>query len=106
MQGRHRTGLNHQFVADTVDPPSLRFGATSAIKSEQPEFAGVVKNFQTPATPLRGGFDVMQDGADINCLAVVAAVIFAELLHAKNFTQKCGGAKKFLNLGFVQGNHE
>jgi hypothetical protein len=25
---------------------------------------------------------------------VVAAVIFAKLLHAKNFTQKCEGAKK------------
>jgi hypothetical protein len=45
---------------------------------------------------LRGGFDVAQDGADVNRLAVVAAVIFAELLHAENFTQRRKDAKKFL----------
>jgi hypothetical protein len=45
---------------------------------------------------LRGGFDVAQDGADVNRLAVVATMIFAELLHAENFTQRRGDAKKFL----------
>jgi len=55
---------------------------------------------------LRRRFDVAQHGADVNRLAVVAAVIFAELLHAENIMQlvapKCneggsrGDAKKFL----------
>ena len=35
----------------------------------------------------RGDFDVAQHGADINRLAVIAAVIFAELLHAENIMQ-------------------
>jgi hypothetical protein len=34
---------------------------------------------------LRRRFDIAQRGADVNRLAVVAAVIFAELLHAENF---------------------
>jgi hypothetical protein len=55
---------------------------------------------------LSGEFDLAQHGADINRLAVVAVLIFAELLHAENIMQlvapKCneGGssedAKKFL----------
>jgi hypothetical protein len=39
-----------------------------------------------------------QHGADVNRLAVVAAVIFAGLLHAENFTQKHKNAKKFYTL--------
>jgi hypothetical protein len=35
---------------------------------------------------LRRGFDVAQDGADINRLAVVTAVIFAKPLHDLRFT--------------------
>jgi hypothetical protein len=30
---------------------------------------------------LRCGLDLAQDGADVNCLAVVTVVIFAESLH-------------------------
>ena len=30
---------------------------------------------------LRGGFDIAQDGADVNRLAMVTAVIFAEPFH-------------------------
>ena len=45
---------------------------------------------------LRGGLDVAQHGADVNRLAVIAAVIFTELLHAENFTQRRADAKKFL----------
>jgi hypothetical protein len=30
---------------------------------------------------LRGDFDIAQDGADVNRLAVIAAVIFAEPFH-------------------------
>jgi hypothetical protein len=41
-------------------------------------------------------FPHARHGADVNRLAVVAAVIFAELLHAENFTQSRQGAKKFL----------
>ena len=40
-------------------------------------------------------FDITQHGADVNRLAVVAAVIFAKLLHAENFTQRRKNAKKF-----------
>ncbi len=36
---------------------------------------------------LRGGLDVAQHGADVNRLAVVAAVVFAEFLHAENIMQ-------------------
>ena len=68
-----------------------------------------------PAGFLCGDGDVAQHGADVNRLAVVAAVIFAELLHAENIMQlvapKCneGGsrpdAKKFLAImSLVQGN--
>ena len=52
------------------------------MKREQFEFADVVKHFRSPAVQLRGSFDIAQRGADVNCLAVVAAVIFAEFLHA------------------------
>ena len=49
---------------------------------------------------LRGGLDVAQHGADVNRLAVVAPVIFAEFLHAENIMQlvalKCneGGSRE------------
>ena len=39
-------------------------------------------------------FDLAQHGTDVNCLAVVTAVIFTELLHAENFTQRRQNAKK------------
>ena len=45
------------------------------------EFSGFVKNFGSPAVRLRRGLDVAQHGADVNRLAVVAAVIFAEPFH-------------------------
>ena len=62
----------------------------------QVEIALPPKRLECPAMLLRGGFDVAQDGADVNRLAVIAAVIFTELLHAKNFTQRRKDAKKFL----------
>ena len=65
-----------------------------------------MKNFRSPAVRLRRKLDVAQDSADVNRLAVVAAKIFAKLLHVENIMQvvapKCneGGsrqdAKKFL----------
>jgi hypothetical protein len=51
------------------------------MKSEQLEFACVVKNFRSPAVRLGGGFDITQHGANVNGLAVVTAVIFTEPLH-------------------------
>ena len=45
---------------------------------------------------LRGGFDLAQHGAEVNRLAVVAAVVLAELLHAENFPQSRADARKFL----------
>ena len=62
----------------------------------QVEIALPPKRLECPAMLLRGGFDVAQDGADVNPLAVVAAVIFTESFHAENFTQRRGDAKIFL----------
>ena len=45
-----------------------------------------VKDFRSPAVPLRRRRHVAQHDVNINRLAVVTAVIFAELLHAENFT--------------------
>ena len=56
----------------------------------------LVESFRRPALLLGRNFDVAQHGADVNRLAVVAAVIFAELLHAENFTQSRPDARKFL----------
>ena len=51
------------------------------MEGEQVEFILLPKRFGGPAVLLRRGFDVAQDGADINRLAVVATMIFAEMLH-------------------------
>jgi len=66
------------------------------MESKEFEFACFMKNFRSPAVLPRGDFDIAQDGADINRLAVVAAMIFAELFHVENFTQRRKDAKKFL----------
>jgi hypothetical protein len=66
------------------------------VEREPPEFACFVENFGGPTVGLGSGFAVAQHGVDINPFAVVTAVIFAELLHAENFTQSCRDAKKFL----------
>jgi len=65
------------------------------MEGEQVEFTLPPKCLGGPAVLLRGDFDLAQYGADVNCLAVVAAVIFAELLHTENFTQRRRDAKKF-----------
>ena len=65
-------------------------------ESKKLELSGVVINFRSPAVLLRRDFDVMQDSADVNRLAVVTAVVFAESFHAENFTQRRKDAKKFL----------
>ena len=67
------------------------------MQREQFEVADFVKQFRSPTMLLRRRFHVTQHGADVNRLAVVAAVIFAELLHAENFTQRREDAKKFLS---------
>ena len=67
------------------------------MEREKFEFAGDMKNFRSPAVLLRGGFDVAQDSADVNGLAVVTAMIFAQLLHTENFTQRREDAKKFFD---------
>ena len=66
------------------------------MEGEQVEFALLPKYLGGPVVLLRGGFDLAQNGADVNRLAVVTAVIFAEPFHAENFTQKREDAKKFL----------
>ena len=66
----------------------------------QVEIALPPKRLECPAMLLRGGFDVAQDGADVNRLAVITAVIFAELLHVENFTQRRRDAKKIVQLAF------
>ncbi len=55
------------------------------MQREPVEFAVGEKGFPAPAVLPGGGFDVAQHGADVNPFAVVAAVIFAESLHAENF---------------------
>lgn len=59
------------------------------------EFASFLKNFRSPTVRLRRRFDLAQHGAGINRLAVIATVIFAELLHVENFTQSRTNAKNF-----------
>ena len=51
------------------------------MEGEQVEFVLLPKCLGGPAVLLRGGFDVAQDGADVNRLAVVTAVIFVEPFH-------------------------
>ena len=51
------------------------------MEGEQVEFVLLPKHFRCPAVLLRGGFDIAQDGADVNRLAMVTAVIFAEPFH-------------------------
>ena len=58
------------------------------MEGEQFEFAALVKNFQNPAVLPRGDFDIAQDGTDVNCLAMVTTMIFAESFHVENFTQR------------------
>jgi len=57
------------------------------MEREQFQAAGLVEQLGSPAVGQRGGFDVAQHGMDVNRLAVVAAVIFAKLLHAENIMQ-------------------
>jgi hypothetical protein len=66
------------------------------MQREQIQVAGLVKQFGSPAVRLRGGPGLAQHGADVNRLAVIAAVIYAQLLHAENFTQSREDARKFL----------
>ena len=68
------------------------------MEGKQVEFALLTKCFGGPAVLLRGGFDVAQDGADVNRLAVITSVIITELFHAENFTQRRKNAKKFYPL--------
>jgi hypothetical protein len=56
------------------------------MEGEQVKFILLPKHFRCPAVLLRRNFDVTQDGADVNRLAVVAAVIFAKPLHDLRFT--------------------
>ena len=51
------------------------------MEGEEVEFALFTKRLGGPSVLLRGGFDVAQDNADVNHLAVVAAVIFAKPFH-------------------------
>lgn len=68
---------------------------TREMQGEQFLAADPVEEIRSPAALQRGRFDVAQHGVDVNRLAVVAAVVFTELLHAGNFTQKCEDAKNF-----------
>ena len=64
------------------------------MQTEQPETVGLIKTFFGPAVERRGGFDVAQDGADIDGFAQIAANIFAKPLHIKNFPQKARRRKE------------
>jgi len=96
-QGRERAG---GFVAvdagGEVKARGLGREARGAMKSQPGETGLFVENLLRPSKFPGGGFDVAQHGADVDRLAVIAAVVFAELLHAENFTQSRPDAKKFL----------
>ena len=66
------------------------------MEGKQVKFTLLPKCLGGPAVLLGGDFDFAQDSADVNRLAMVAVVIFTELLHAENFTQRREDAKKFL----------
>ena len=72
------------------------------MQREQFQIAGLVKQFGSPAVFLRGSLDVAQHGANVNRLAMIAAVIFVELLHAENFMQRRKNANKFCLLNGLQ----
>ena len=65
------------------------------MQCEQSQVAGFVKQFGGPTVRLRGGLDIPQHGADVDRLAVVAAMISAELLHVENFMQTRKNAIKY-----------
>ena len=47
------------------------------MEREQIEFALLAEGFGGPAMSLRGDFEVVQRGTDVNRLAAIAAMIFA-----------------------------
>ena len=91
------------------------------MQREPVEPSGFVKDLWKPVVRLRRGPDVAQYGTDVNRLAVVAAMVFAKLLHAENIMQlvapkcneggSCQDAKKYLtrisriNTGVLTTNH-
>jgi hypothetical protein len=68
------------------------------VQREPSESAVDPKCLHRPAVWRRGGFHAAQHGADVNGLAVVAAVIFAESLHAENFAQRRADANEIYRL--------
>ena len=68
------------------------------MECEQMEFALLAEYLRSPTVLFGRGFDVAQHGANVNRLAVVTAVIFAESFHAGNFMQRRENAKKFYPL--------
>jgi hypothetical protein len=68
------------------------------MEGEQFEFALLAECLDRPAVRLGDGFDLAQNGVDVNGFAVVTAVIFAEPFHAENFTQRRQDAKKICEL--------
>jgi hypothetical protein len=56
------------------------------MEGEQVEIALLAECLGGPAVLLRGDFDIAQDGADVNRLAAVTAVIFTEPFHNLRFT--------------------
>jgi hypothetical protein len=48
------------------------------MEGEQVEIVLPFKRLGGPAVLLRGGFDLAQDGADVNRLAVIAAMVFIQ----------------------------
>src|ERR1019366_2305095 len=51
------------------------------MQRDQFEFAGVVKNFRSPAMLWCRNFDLAQHGADVNRLAEVTIFVFTESQH-------------------------
>ena len=68
------------------------------MEGEQVEFVLLPKCLGGPAVLLRGGFDVAQDGADVNRLAVVTAVVFIQALHGDILLRMRGLTREFISL--------
>ena len=66
-----------------------------AVQRGQLESVKLVENLRQPAVADGGVFAGAEHGADVNRLAVIAAVVFAEFLHAENFPQSRRNAKQF-----------
>ena len=68
------------------------------MEGEQVEFILFPKPLGGPVVLLGGSFDVAQNGADVNRLAVVTAVVFIQALHGNILLRMRGLTRGFISL--------